>query len=78
MENHPGRNRKRNSKAYLFSKIPLQQQQVLVAGILTTQGRQDWPMRQMGRVSVPALIANIFAVATSRTNIHNKTGSTGH
>jgi hypothetical protein len=31
--------------------------------------------RQVGWVNVPALIANIFAAATNRTNIHNKTSS---
>jgi hypothetical protein len=31
--------------------------------------------RQLGWVNVPVLTTNIFAVATNRTNIHNKKGS---
>jgi hypothetical protein len=36
------------------------------------QGRQAWS------IDVPTLIANIFAAATNRTNILNKTGSMHH
>ncbi len=31
-------------------------------------------VEEVGLVNAPTLIANIFAVPTKRTNIHNKTG----
>jgi hypothetical protein len=34
--------------------------------------------RQAGQVNVPALAANIFAAATNRTYINNKTGNACH
>ncbi len=40
-----------------------------------------WPQaktRQASLVNVIALFANVFAAATNKTNIHNKTGSTCH
>jgi hypothetical protein len=46
--------------------------------------RVDWvnepstKIRQAGWVDLPHLSANIFAAGTSKTNIHNKTGSTHH
>jgi hypothetical protein len=56
----------------------------VAAGTLSKQSRlarsveQNTKTRQVGLVSVPALAAIIFAAATNRTNIPNKTGSTRH
>ncbi len=43
------------------------------------QTRQaSWQGRWAGSIDVPALNANIFVAATSRTNIHNKKGVSHH
>jgi len=34
--------------------------------------------RQAGSIDVPTLTGNIFAAATNKTNIHNRTGTTHH
>ncbi len=45
-------------------------------------GGPTWQVGQQGRqaksIDGPALTAHIFAAATNRTNINNKTGNTGY
>jgi hypothetical protein len=46
------------------------------AGRLT--GQAGWQGRRAGWIDVPALTANIIAMVTDRTNIHNDTGGAHH
>jgi hypothetical protein len=39
---------------------------------------QSTKINKVGWVNVPTLMTNIFAAATNRSNIHNKTGGTCH
>ncbi len=45
-----------------------------IKAVAFTRPTSSTKTKQVGLVNAPALIANIFAVATKRTNIYDKTG----
>ncbi len=60
-----------------LQKFHFEQARALVVGTNKADGLShiDGPTRQAaGCIDAPALSANIFVAATSRTNIHNVTG----
>jgi len=62
-------------KAYEFTKNHFNKTR---ASVLGTNKAGQQTSQHSGRIDVPTLTANIFAAATNRTSIYNKTGGTCH